>query len=190
MTYASSWQNSVSLCPASFCTPRPNLPVTPGIFDFLLLCCSPLWWKGHLFFFLVLALEDLVGLHRIVLLLWSGWGIDRVTVMLSSLPWKWTELLLLFQGLHFVLFLLTVSIADEQCASSGWTAEGLSHTWTCIHSPSMDQLLMTMMALPCILRTSDQSHRCFLVFVFLVCEIRGWMWMIPEGWNSLVSTMI
>ena len=25
------WQNSVSLCPASFCTPRPNLPVTPGI---------------------------------------------------------------------------------------------------------------------------------------------------------------
>ena len=31
MTSAFSWQNSVSLCPASFCTPRPNLPVTPGI---------------------------------------------------------------------------------------------------------------------------------------------------------------
>ena len=26
------WQNSVNLCPASFCSPRPNLPVTPGIF--------------------------------------------------------------------------------------------------------------------------------------------------------------
>ena len=26
-----SWQNSVSLFPASFCTPRPNLPNTPGI---------------------------------------------------------------------------------------------------------------------------------------------------------------
>ena len=26
-----SWQNSISLCPASFCTPRPNLPVTPGV---------------------------------------------------------------------------------------------------------------------------------------------------------------
>jgi len=26
-----SWKNSVSLCPASFCTPRPDLPVTPGI---------------------------------------------------------------------------------------------------------------------------------------------------------------
>ena len=25
------WQNSVNLCPASFCSPRPNLPVTPGI---------------------------------------------------------------------------------------------------------------------------------------------------------------
>ena len=31
MTSAFSWQNSVSLCPASFCSPRPNLPVTPGI---------------------------------------------------------------------------------------------------------------------------------------------------------------
>ena len=28
---AFSWQNSVSLCPASFCTPRPNLPVIPDI---------------------------------------------------------------------------------------------------------------------------------------------------------------
>ena len=31
MTSAFSWQNSVSLCPASLFTPRPNLPVTPGI---------------------------------------------------------------------------------------------------------------------------------------------------------------
>ena len=26
-----AWQNTVSHCPASFCSPRPNLPVTPGI---------------------------------------------------------------------------------------------------------------------------------------------------------------
>ena len=32
MTSAFSWQNSISLCPASFCIPRPNLPVTPGVF--------------------------------------------------------------------------------------------------------------------------------------------------------------
>ena len=31
MTSAFSWQNSISLCPASFCTPRPNLPVTSGV---------------------------------------------------------------------------------------------------------------------------------------------------------------
>ena len=31
MTSVFSWQNSISLCPASFCTPKPNLPVTPGI---------------------------------------------------------------------------------------------------------------------------------------------------------------
>ena len=28
---AFSWQNSISLCPASFCTPKPDLPVFPGI---------------------------------------------------------------------------------------------------------------------------------------------------------------
>ena len=31
MTSAFSWQNSISLCLASFCTPRQNLPVTPGV---------------------------------------------------------------------------------------------------------------------------------------------------------------
>ena len=28
-----SWKNYISLCPISFCTPRPNLPVTPGVSD-------------------------------------------------------------------------------------------------------------------------------------------------------------
>ena len=31
MTSAFSWQNSVRLGPASFCTPRPNLTVIPSI---------------------------------------------------------------------------------------------------------------------------------------------------------------
>ena len=31
MTSAFSWQNSISLCPTSFCYSKPNLPVTPGI---------------------------------------------------------------------------------------------------------------------------------------------------------------
>src|SRR5574340_399084 len=31
MISAFSWQNSISLCPASLCIPGPNLPVTPGV---------------------------------------------------------------------------------------------------------------------------------------------------------------
>ena len=31
MTSVFSWQNSISLCPASFHIPRPNLPATPGV---------------------------------------------------------------------------------------------------------------------------------------------------------------
>ena len=42
MTSAFSWQNSVSLCPASFCTPRPKCLLLPVFLDFLLLYSSPL----------------------------------------------------------------------------------------------------------------------------------------------------
>ena len=31
MTSAFSCQNSISLCPSSFCTPGPNYPATPGV---------------------------------------------------------------------------------------------------------------------------------------------------------------
>ena len=31
MTSVFSWQNSINLCLASFCTPRPSLSVTPGV---------------------------------------------------------------------------------------------------------------------------------------------------------------
>ena len=61
MTSAFSWQNSISLCPASFHTPRPNLPVTPVFLDFLLLHSVPYHEKD---IFWVLVLEGLVGLHR------------------------------------------------------------------------------------------------------------------------------
>ena len=42
MTSVFSWQNSISLCPASFCTPRPNMPISPGISWLLLLHSSSL----------------------------------------------------------------------------------------------------------------------------------------------------
>ena len=34
----------ISLCPASFRIPRPNLPVTPGVFDFLFCIPVPYMW--------------------------------------------------------------------------------------------------------------------------------------------------
>ena len=100
MTSAFSWQNSVSLCPALFFTPRSNLLLQVSL-DFLLLHSSPLWWKGLLF--LVLVLEGLVGFHRTVqlyLLGISGWAISWITVTLNGLPWQWTKIILLFLRLH------------------------------------------------------------------------------------------
>ena len=68
MTHAFSWQNSVSLCPASFYTPRQNFHDTPGIswlptFTFQ----SPMLKKTSSFGEGGFILEGLVGPHRIVL---------------------------------------------------------------------------------------------------------------------------
>ena len=64
MTSAFSWQNSVSLCSASFCVPKANLPVTPGVswlppFAFQ----SPIMKRTS---FLGVSLEGLVDLHRTI----------------------------------------------------------------------------------------------------------------------------
>ena len=76
MTSAFSWQNSVSLCPASFFTPRPNLPVTPGIpwlptFAFQ----SPMMKRISFFFW---CLFQIIELPKFKLSFFdiSGWGID------------------------------------------------------------------------------------------------------------------
>ena len=77
MTSAFSWQISVRLCPASFCTPRTNLSVTPHIswlptFAFQ----SPMMKRAP---FLLLVLECLVGHQRPFTFTFSGisgWGVD------------------------------------------------------------------------------------------------------------------
>ena len=79
MTSGFSWQNSVSLCPASFCTPRPNLPVTPGISSLPTFAFqSPMMKRTS---FLVLVLEGLVDLSTCRPFNFSffsirSWGID------------------------------------------------------------------------------------------------------------------
>ena len=72
---------TVSLWPASFCTPRPNLPVTPGIswlptfaFQYPMMKRTSFW---------VLVLEGLVGLRRTVQLqllqcYWLGYRLGLV----------------------------------------------------------------------------------------------------------------
>ena len=97
---------TVSFCLASFYTPRPHLPVTPG---YLLTSnfCIPVPYDEKdifFFFFLVLVLEGLVGLQRIIPSSASSALVvgaqTWITVMLNGLPWKWTEFILLFLRLH------------------------------------------------------------------------------------------
>ena len=79
---AFSQQNSISLCPASFCTPRPNLPATPSVSWLLTFAFQPFIIKRTSFW--VLVLEGLVGPHRTVQLLQHYWSGHRL-----RLPWYW-----------------------------------------------------------------------------------------------------
>ena len=99
-----SWQNSVSLWPASFGTPRSNLPITPGIFW----CPTFAFWflmmKRTIFLFvclfLVWVLEGLVCLYWNIQHQWLGIDLDYC-VVLNGLPRKWVKIILSF--LRYVL---------------------------------------------------------------------------------------
>ena len=101
MTSAFSWQNSVSLCPASFCMPRQTCLlfryVLTSYFCFLVsydkkdifFCCS---FQKVLYVFIKpvnsASLALVVGAQT--------W----ITVILNGLPWKRKEIILLFLRLH------------------------------------------------------------------------------------------
>ena len=99
-TGALSCQNSVNLCPASFCTPRSNLPITPGI-SWL----PPFAFQSavmKLTFFLVLVLEVLAGIIDLFTFSFfcnSGWGIDFDYCDIEWLALD-TEFILSFLRLH------------------------------------------------------------------------------------------
>ena len=130
MTSAFSWQNSISLCPASFRIPRPDLPVTPGVswlptFAFH----SPLIKRTS---FWGVSSKRSVGLHWTVQfqLLQHYWLGHRLGLLwLNGLPWKRTEIILSFciQVLPFGLVCwLKVSEADVK--SQNLLKRGRIHT--------------------------------------------------------------
>ena len=108
ITSAFSWQNSISLCRASFCTPRLSLPVTPGAswlptFAFQ----SPIMKRTS--FLGVSSRRFLLGLHRTVQLqlLQLYWLGHRL-----GLPWYWMVCLGTNRD-HSVIF----EIAFKYCIS-------------------------------------------------------------------------
>ena len=102
MTSVFSWQNSIGLCPASSRTPRPNMPVTPGIswlptFSFQ----SPVMKRTSC---LAVSSRKSCGSSQnhsssafsALLFKAQTW----ITLILNGLPWKSTEIILSFLRLH------------------------------------------------------------------------------------------
>ena len=110
MTSISSWQNSLSFCPASSCTSRSNLPVILG---------GP-WLPTFAFqstmmkrtSFLVLVLQGVVGIHRTSQLQllqhqWLGLNLDYCDIEWFALETNWD---------HSVIF----EIAPKYCISDSF----------------------------------------------------------------------
>ena len=77
MTSAFSWQNSVSLFPASFCMQRPNLPVTPGFLTSYF--CIPAPYNEKDIFFgcqFQKILQVFIEPFNFSFFSITGWGID------------------------------------------------------------------------------------------------------------------
>ena len=102
MTNVFSWQNSVSFCPASFCTRKPNLPVIPGI-SLTSYFCIPLPCNEKSMFFwcqFQKVLQVFIELFSFNFFSISGWVIDLDYCDVECLPWKQTEIILSFLRLH------------------------------------------------------------------------------------------
>ena len=129
MTSVFSWQNSFNLCPGSFCTPRPYLPLTSGVswlptFAFQ----SPIMKRTC---FGGVVLEGLIGLHRTIQLqlLQPYWLRHRL-----GLLWYWM-----------------VCLGNEQRSFCRFGVLTLQY----LHpSTAFCTLLLTMMATPFLLRDS------------------------------------
>ena len=101
MTNAFSWQNSASLCPASFCTPRPNLPVTPKYLLTSYFCIPVPYDEKDILFGCQFQKVLQVFMEPVS---FSFFGISGaqtwITVILNGLPWKLTEIILSFLRLY------------------------------------------------------------------------------------------
>ena len=102
MTSVFSWQNSVSLCPAAFCTSRPNLPLTLGISSLPIFVLPSLRMKRTSFFGVSSRkscssfLSCSSSTSSALMVGAQTW----ITVMLNGLPQKRTEIILSFLRLH------------------------------------------------------------------------------------------
>ena len=106
MTSAFSWQNSTSLFPASFCTPRPNFPVTAGVSQLPTFAFQSPVMKRHLFWVLVLEGLELFNFSFFSII---GQGIDLDYCDIEWFP-------LITNRDHSVIF----EIASKYCISDSF----------------------------------------------------------------------
>ena len=120
MTSAFSWQNSISLCPASFCTPRLNLPFTPGVSSLPPLAFQFPIMKGH--FLLGVSWCDYSHSHRARNPgMWSQVGLQKKKKHhYKQSSWRWWNPAELFQILKDDAVKVLHSICQQIWKTQQW----------------------------------------------------------------------
>ena len=152
MTSVFSWQNSVCLCPTSFCTPRPNLPVTPGVSWLPTFAFQSPMMKGTSFFGVSSTRSCMSSQNRSASSALTVAAQIWFTLLLNGLPWKRTELILLFLRLHpstafQTLFNLTFQVPMQYCSLQHQTilpSPVTSTTGHCFRFGSLSSFLLEL----------------------------------------------
>ena len=92
------YDQCVSLCPASFCIPRPNLPVTTGssLLSTVAFQSPIIKRKSFLGVGSQRSCKSSASASSALLVMAQTW----ITVILNGLSWKWKEFILSFLRLH------------------------------------------------------------------------------------------
>ena len=117
-----SWQNSVSLCHASFCTPRPNCLLVQVSLDFTFAFQSPMMKRTS--FGGVSSRRSCRSSQNHSISAYSALLVGaqtRITAVLNGLPWKWTEIILSVLRLHLsIAFQTLVDYEGNSISSKGF----------------------------------------------------------------------
>ena len=163
MTSAFSWQNSISLFPASFCIPRPYLPVTPGVS----------WLPAFAFQSHIMKRTSFLGVsskRSQVFIEPFNFNFLKDSLMEPIFAWNVPLVSLIFLKKSLVFLILLFSSISLHWSLRKAFLSLLAIFWNCAFKwvyLSLSPLPFTSLLFTAICKTSSDNYFAFFAFLFL-----------------------